>query len=260
MSKYKSRWDRREALAAFNLYCRMPFSKANSHEPRIVALAEKIGRTPASLYMKIANLAWRDPENSRDPKNPGGLAHSSKLDKEIWDDFFADPEAVMYESEEAVAHYEGKPLEERAQLSGDDAQLPDGREKDRIVRVRVNQAFFRSAVLTAYDNSCCITGLAAPELLNASHIIPWREDRERLNPSNGLCLNALHDRAFDRGLITIRPSGIIAVSEQLREKAETCKESAFVVGRDGGEIRMPDKFKPTAEFLEWHGENIFVGN
>ena len=254
MAKYNEKWERQETLAAFNLYCRMPFSKANSREPRIVALAEKIGRTPASLYMKMANLA------KHDPKKKGGLGHTSKLDGQIWEDFFNDPESVMYESEEAVAHYEGTPLEERAELVGDDAQLPDGREKERIVRVRVNQAFFRSAVLAAYDNSCCITGLAAPELLNASHIIPWREDRERLNPSNGLCLNALHDRAFDRGLITIRPSGIIAVSEQLREKAETCKESAFVVGRDGGEIRMPEKFKPAAKFLEWHGENIFLGN
>ena len=254
MAKYNERWERQETLAAFNLYCRMPFRLVNSREARIVALAEKIGRTPASLSMKMGNLAWHD------PKNPSSLKRGSKLDAQIWKEFLADPAAIMYESEQAVAHYEGKPLEERAQLVGDDAQLPDGREKERIVRVRVNQAFFRSAVLAAYDNSCCITKLAAPELLNASHIIPWKENRERLNPRNGLCLNALHDRAFDRGLITIRPSGIIAVSEQLREKAETCKESAFVVGRDGGKIRMPDKFKPAAEFLEWHGENIFVGN
>ena len=254
MAKYNEKWERQETLAAFNLYCRMPFSKVNSRERGIVALAEKIGRTPASLSMKMGNLAWHDPEN------PSSLKRGSKLDEKIWEEFFANPEAVMYESEQAFAHYDGKPLEERAQLSGDDAQLPDGSEKERIVRVRVNQAFFRSAVLAAYDNSCCITKLAAPELLNASHIIPWREDRERLNPSNGLCLNALHDRAFDRGLITIRSSGIIAVSEQLREKAETCKESAFVVGRNGGKIRMPDKFKPAAEFLEWHGKNIFVGS
>ena len=251
MSKYNEKWERQETLAAFNLYCRMPFNKVSGREPRIIALAEKIGRTSGALAKKIGNLAWHDPDN------PGGLERGSKLDEQIWKEFFHDLESVMYESEEAVAHYEGTPLEERAQLSGDDAQLPDGREKERIVRARINQGIFRSAVLAAYDNSCCITGLAAPELLNASHIIPWREDRERLNPSNGLCLNALHDRAFDRGLITIRPSGIIVISEQLREKAETCKESAFVVGCDGGKIRMPDKFKPAAEFLEWHGENTF---
>ncbi|SUA24417.1 Uncharacterised protein [Neisseria gonorrhoeae] len=43
-----------------------------------------------------------------------------------------------------------------------------------------------------------------PELLVASHIKPWREDKDnRLNPRNGLCLNALHDKAFDRGLLGI---------------------------------------------------------
>ena len=251
VERNNEKWERRETLAAFNLYCRMPFRLVNSREARIVAFAKKLGRTSASLSIKMGNLAWNDPEHL------GGLGHGSKLDKQIWEDFFRDPEAVMYESEHAFAHYDGKPLEERAQLPNDAAQLPEGREKERIVRVRVNQAFFRSAVLAAYNETCCITRLAVPELLNASHIVPWKEDCGRLNPSNGLCLNALHDRAFDRGLITVRTDGFVAVSEQLREKAETCKESAFVVGCDGVKILMPDKFEPATEFLEWHGEKIF---
>ena len=252
VERNNEKWERRETLAAFNLYCRMPFRLVNSREARIVALAKKLGRTSASLSKKMGNLAWNDPENIR------GLKHGSKLDRQIWEDFFIDPEAVMYESEHAFAHYDGKPLEERLQLHDDATQLSDdGREKERIVRVRVNQGLFRSAVLAAYDETCCITKLAAPELLNASHIVPWKEDCGRLNPCNGLCLNALHDRAFDRGLITVRPDGFVVVSEQLREKAETCKESAFVVGCDGVKISMPDKFEPAAEFLEWHGENIF---
>jgi putative restriction endonuclease len=39
--------------------------------------------------------------------------------------------------------------------------------------VRVNQRFFRTVVLAAYENKCCITGLAAPELLVAGHIVGW---------------------------------------------------------------------------------------
>ena len=71
---------------------------------------------------------------------------------------------------------------------------------------RVGQRLFRDAVLTAYNARCCITGLAVYRLLVAGHIMPWREDpSQRLNPANGLCLSALHDRAFDIGLITIRP-------------------------------------------------------
>ncbi len=53
----------------------------------------------------------------------------------------------------------------------------------------------------------------------ASHIVPWAEDRRnRLNPHNGLCLSAPHDRAFDQGLITITPGSLrVRVSERLRD-------------------------------------------
>ena len=44
---------------------------------------------------------------------------------------------------------------------------------------RVNQHFFRAAILAAYENlRCCITGLAVPGLLVASHIVPWARDTE----------------------------------------------------------------------------------
>lgn len=47
-----------------------------------------------------------------------------------------------------------------------------------------------------------MSGLAEPRLLIASHIVPWSKDKtNRLNPSNGLCLSAIHDRAFDQGFI-----------------------------------------------------------
>ena len=252
MSKYNKPWTRKETLVAFNLYCRMPFSKVNSRNTMIVEFAEKIHRTPASLSMKMSNLAWHDPQN------PSSLRRGSKLDEEIWEQFFTHPEDLIYESEQACAFYEGKTLTEYAEVPGDIAQMPEGRERQRLVRTRVNQAFFRHTVLSAYQGQCCITGLAVSVLLNASHIIPWREERERMNPSNGLCLNVLHDRAFDRGLITICPDGVILVSGELREKAMSCRESAFVVGCNGGKIRMPDKFTPTAEFLDYHNREIFV--
>ncbi len=252
MSKYNTKWTRKETLAAFNLYCRMPFRKVNSRNETIIKFAEKIKRTPASLSMKMSNLAWHD------PNNPSSLKRGSKLDEEIWEQFFSNPEDLIYESEEACAFYEGKTLTAQSEIPDDIAQILEGQERQQLVRTRVNQAFFRRAVLSAYQEQCCITSLAVPVLLNASHIIPWREGRERVNPSNGLCLNALHDRAFDRGLITIRLDGVILVSAELRENAKSCPESAFVIGCEGGTIRVPDKFIPTPEFLDYHNREIFI--
>ena len=68
---------------------------------------------------------------------------------------------------------------------------------------RVGQDFFRRAVLANYEETCCITGIADPRLLTASHIKPWGKDSDnRHNPANGLLLSATLDRAFDRGLIS----------------------------------------------------------
>lgn len=74
-------------------------------------------------------------------------------------------------------------------------------------------------MLGTHDFRCWITGLALPGLLNASHIVPRREDSaNRLNPANGLCLSALHDRAFDQGLMTIRED--LAVAREPTEHAD----------------------------------------
>ncbi len=67
---------------------------------------------------------------------------------------------------------------------------------------------------------CCITGLAIPQLLNASHIVPWSFDvKNRTNPRNGLCLNAIHDRAFDCGLLTVTPDLTVRLSPSLKGRA-----------------------------------------
>jgi putative restriction endonuclease len=113
----------------------------------------------------------------------------------------------------------GKPIEEVAGIETRDLPV-EGIEREAIVRVRVNQSFFRRRIVSAYEFRCCVTGLAVPELLVASHIVPWAQDTaNRLNPRNGLCLNALHDRAFDRGLMVVDDTMHVRFSPRLREKS-----------------------------------------
>lgn len=94
-------------------------------------------------------------------------------------------------------------MEEIAEV--DEAELPPpGEDREAIVRLRVNQGFFRKRVLSGYDFRCCVMGLWAIELLVASHIVPWAEDAaNRVNPRSGLCLNAPHDRAFGQHLMWV---------------------------------------------------------
>jgi predicted restriction endonuclease len=95
-------------------------------------------------------------------------------------------------------------------------------EADRAQKVRIGQDRFRSALMSYWNQSCPLTGIADPALLRASHIIPWAEcesDKERLNVHNGLLLSALWDAAFDRGLVTFSDQGEVIASLRLSDAA-----------------------------------------
>ena len=134
-----------------------------------------------------------------------------------------------------------------------------GGERFTTIPMRIGQRFFRDALLSAYRGRCCITGLATPELLIASHIVPWHEDpANRVNPRNGLLLSVLHDKAFDRGLITVAEDMTVRVASGLAN--ETDRFFAETINAfEGRRIELPEKFQPEREFLEHHREKVFLG-
>lgn len=248
-------WTRDELILAINLYCKIPFGTIHYHNPKIIQLAELLERTPGSVSYKLANLAAIDPVLARK-----GASNVSKLDRTVWEEFFADWDTMAFESERMFAERQGKTIEAvvafEEPASYDDTPLPAGATREAVVKQRVNQGFFRKMVLSSYENTCCITGLAVPALLNASHIVPWAENEaSRTDPCNGLCLNALHDRAFDRGLITIDETFHVVVSPAIaalpREKAAAIQEVA------GAPLRMPRRFRPDPAYLAHHRKAIF---
>ncbi len=98
------------------------------------------------------------------------------------------------------------------------AHMPASTDAERLVVQRVGQNLFRDALLDYWQGVCCVTGLAVPELLRASHIKPWAQcasDNERLDVFNGLLLAPHVDALFDGGWITFAPSGEIIVSPAL---------------------------------------------
>lgn len=136
--------------------------------------------------------------------------------------------------------------------------------REQTVQVRVGQNYFRNAVLSAYENHCCMTGISVPEFLIASHIKPWKasdDKKEKANPRNGLCLNALHDKAFDLGFITVDKNTLqIIVAESLKTFAkldETTKN--WIVACEGEPIILPHRSSPDKLFLEYHNDVVFRG-
>ncbi len=252
----RKNWNREELIVAFNLYCKIPFGKITSNNPEIINLAKIIGRTPSAVSLKLSNFARLDPELKK--RQIAGMSHGSKSDKEIWNEFHGNWDELAFESENLVARFKGEPIEKSAKI--DLESLPrDGKEREAIIRARVNQYFFRAAILAAYENKCCITGISIPELLVASHIIPWSKDeKNRLNPRNGLCLNLLHDKAFDRGLITITEDYKMKLSPALLDYKKDEAIEKFFLPYSDKPIILPDKFWPDKRFLRYHYENIFI--
>ena len=238
-------------MLAFNLYCKIPFGTIHMRNPKIIELAELLHRSVGAVSYKLANFARLDP--TLQSRGIRGLAHGAKGEEEIWREFATNGEKFAYESEKLLAERTGTPLEQLAGI--EESELPaEGIDRDRLIKTRVNQHFFRAAVLAAYEFRCCVSGLAVQPLLVASHIVPWSIDRKnRMNPRNGLCLNALHDRAFDRGLMTITADFKVQMSDALKPTNKADEEPMSWLWRfDGEALALPKKFPPDAALLASH--------
>ncbi|MBI6119959.1 HNH endonuclease [Salegentibacter maritimus] len=254
MRKGQKLWARNELILAINLYFKLPFGKLHKSNPAVTHLAELIGRTPSSIAYKLVNFASLDP--SLLARGIKGASNSSKLDKLIWNEFYNNLEDLSFESEKLLSQFEEKTIEELNQINIDD--IHEGKTREQLVKVRVNQSFFRNSVMASYNNTCCITGLNNSELLIAGHIKPWSSDeKNRLNPRNGIAINALHDKAFENGLITITPEYKIKISKVLLNQKKTDTLEKYFFQYEGKDIFLPSKFLPDEEFLKYHNEQKF---
>ena len=249
----RSPWRRDQLLVAFALYCRLPFGRLHYRNPEIVRAAEAIGRTAAALAMKLVNIASLDPDITDTGRK--GLRGASKSDREMWREMHEDWGQFATELHRALAAFG---------LQTDEEQVsPEPRYgEDRLVerKARIGQSFFRDTLLSAYDGRCCVTGLANPHLLEASHIVPWQEDRDiRLNPRNGLLLSALHHKAFDAGLMSVEEDFTVLVCESVRDRVEDAFLATALSAYHGRSIKLPEKFRPCQDFLARHRHCVFQG-
>jgi putative restriction endonuclease len=242
-------WTRDELMLAINLYSKLPFGKMHSRNADIQQLAAIFNRTPSSVARKLGNFASFDPKLQE--RGIKGLANTSKLDKEIWNEFAEHWDELFIESEKQLAKHEGITVESKYEYETPVSYA--GEEVMRSVMVRLNQTVFRKIVLSNFDNKCCITGIDKPELLVAGHILPWSLDKgNRLNPRNGLLLSTLHDKAFECGLLTIEENYKIKISSKLKTGNTVKSIENNFIQFDGKSIMLPKKFLPSQEFLKAH--------
>lgn len=252
----RDNWNREQLIVALNLYWKIPYNKiSGSSNSLIKQIAPIINRTPAALAYKLMNFTSLDAEKQK-IGNKGKSAASSS-DKEIWNEYFGKWEKLALDSSGILSVIQNKPIDKILELE-DDYEFVEGKEKIRLVKTRVNQNDFRQRILASYNEKCCITGISFPSLLVASHIIPWSKNtQERLNPRNGICLNNIHDKAFDKGLLTITTDFKVKLSDTILQKRKDINIQKYFIEYENQPIILPDRFSPSIEFLEYHHQNIF---
>ena len=251
-------WTKEQVKLAFHLYCQLPYGRIHGRNPEIIALAKIIGRTSDAVAMKMLNIASNDPVVKSAGK--AALGNASALDRLVWDEFHADWERLALECHQLMLQYSA-PEQEETQPEDNAFLLEDfnGETRQGLTAQRIKQHFFRRAVLSTYRGRCCMSGMSEQRLLIASHIVPWSRDKtNRLNPSNGLCLSAIHDRAFDKGLISLTDDLRVVLSSELVAKDESFIKTTFLP-LQGVQIEVPDRFRPDPVFLTRHRAEVFLG-
>lgn len=260
MNAPRKLWTENETKMALFLYFQLPFGQLHYLNPEVQKLASILGRTNSSVAMKLCNFASLDPKITESGRK--GLQGASAQDRRVWAAFNADWTAQIGEAEQVWISTEVDTSAEGNKLRDNVAPFAFGRfdgpsTANANIERRVGQSFFRRSVLANFDNMCCITGIAEPALLNASHIVPWGIDvKNRHNPANGLCLSATFDRAFDRGLLTLDESRAVLISRSLLTNSNQ-KTRDFFEPYHGVAIIPSIRFDPDPASLKWHNLNCF---
>lgn len=255
MKQGQTLWTKDELILAINLYSKITFGQMNNSNPQVKELAAFVGRSVGAVVRKLGNFASFDP--MLQARGIKGLSNASKLDREIWNEYMQNWGELFFEGEKLLAQKKHTTVDKLYNINLDEYMQTDGREVQRLVKVRVNQYAFRGAVLTNFNNQCCITGIGMVDLIVASHIVPWSADKDnRLSPMNGLALNALHDKAFDKHLITVTEELNIKISPAFYKHAAIESIKQNFIAYDGKPLKDYKKYRPNGDFLRMHNDRF----
>jgi putative restriction endonuclease len=237
-----SKWTEEQLVELLKLYCCIPFGKIDSKNPQIIALAKKIARTSGAVAMKMANFASLDETIDRK-----GMSNYSKLDKIVWDKFISN---IDYYLNDDVQTFNG--FNDNNHEYCPDFEGLVGVDVESVVKTRIGQKFFREMILASYDGRCALSEIPDKQLLVASHIAPWATAADRrLDPRNGICLNAVIDRAFDQGLVTLSDDMTVLYATALSKTAQ--EKIRFISSKT---LRLPSKFHPDRDLIRAHRERF----
>ena len=137
----------------------------------------------------------------------------------------------------------------------------DNQTKQYLYEARVGQGKYRKDLLTLHNSTCMISYIKAPELLIASHIVPWVEsnNRARLDENNGLLLSASIDKLFDQHYISFDDDGFMVVSDKFKQTHSDYKNIMSTIGIYKSFIEQKKHLKlssKTKEYMKRHFKEL----
>lgn len=127
-------------------------------------------------------------------------------------------------------------------------------DSEALTKTRPWQAAWSKKVKENFGYMCAICGLTTPELLVGSHIVPVKDDEDnRMNPSNGICLCVLHDKMFDKGLISVNSDMVV----QIANVSDDHVLETLLQDIRGLRVNNPRMYKIKEDFIQYHNDNIF---
>lgn len=263
-----------ENILVLELFMRLDYRQFRVSNPQIVELSGFLrqhgyDRSPGSVKAKLENLKAVNPEYTRNGRV--GLPGVCQFLRDAWADYESTGfETLVADADGARLRISNGTWEPPSYDSAEDFEMgeilmdiTDGRERRAMVLIRINQQEFRRRVLASFGSRCCITGIRGDSLLVASHIKPWSSCKgdlawQRLDPGNGLCLNALHDRAFDRGLFTLDERLRVELSPEIGDHLDDPTVDTYFRPFEGRPIDPPSKAAIKLEYVEYHREHVFL--
>lgn len=138
--------------------------------------------------------------------------------------------------------------------SGEYGDLIDLRRyTERTQRFRLHQREFRSRVLYAYEDRCCVCSFKHRGLLDAAHIVDDAEDEGFAVVTNGLSLCRIHHGAYDQFLLGITPDLKIEVNEVVLNEVDGPMLRHGLQEMHGATITLPRQRRhhPSRDGLAW---------
>ena len=143
--------------------------------------------------------------------------------------------------------------------TGEYAELIDLRRyAKREQRVRLHQREFRSRVLFAYQDRCCVCALRHRGLLDAAHIVDDADDGGFAVVTNGLSLCRIHHGAYDQYLLGITPELRVEINRDVLEEIDGPMLRHGIQDMHGRKIALPRHRRdhPNQEGLAWKYEKF----